>query len=82
MKISTRRLEQQWQISSPSAESHSSQDLAGVFPVEAKANATRSEVLPHRISLHTGGCAALLFTEEGEGLELPPPSTSSSDVSL
>lgn len=55
MKISTRRLEQQWQISSPSAESHSSQDLAGVFPIEAKANATRSEVLPNRISLHTGG---------------------------
>lgn len=63
------------------AESYKSQDLAVVFPVEAKAKDTKSEVLPNIISLYRDGCAPLLFTEDRDDLELPPQSTSCSDSS-
>lgn len=57
------------------------QDLAIVFPVEAKAKDTKSEILPNIISLHRDGYAPLLFTGDRDDLELPPQSTSFSDSS-
>lgn len=64
-----------------SYKSHKSQDLAIVYPVEAKATDTKSEVFPKIISLSREGCAPLLCTEGRDDLELPPQSTSSSDSS-
>lgn len=58
-----------------------SQDLALVFPIEAKAKNTKCEVLPNIISLYREGCAPFLFTADRDDLELPPQSTFSSDSS-